>query len=604
MKRSDMENVQLMLRHGADPTLANDSNGWTALHCFAWQGQDVATLDLILNHSFDGNKPNINAHDKRGNTPLHVLLWRREVPKTLLKAFISRGADINEENNDSVRPLQMACLYGDIETLKVLCQGDVKEVNDEDHEGDTALQQAAISNHTECVEFLLKFGANPNVQNHNGKVALHHTALHGTRECLEILLQCGARPNVHDKHDRTPFFSACLDGTSQDKAMTLLKVLMEGNLSLADINVPTETKRTPLREAAGHGFGQVVETLIQMAKTTNDFASLALNEGDTRKGMTPLHRAAWLGHYECVQLLLAAKANVYLLDQNGKSAMVLAYEQWALTGQHKVFEDIVSLLIDAGPVPAAFDPELAAVCAINGSLKLLRKLSGIGADFNRQDQYGWTPMELAQYHSQAEARNFLQQQAAWSGMLPSQWTTNGRNWTAKSGTSVVGDGTRVEHVSGKRICISTDRPLPAGLEKFYFEITIESANGDILDETSFPMLAVGFCTTGASAITFPGWPPRGTAPNARSWGYHGHDGGIYASTQETREGWMTGLRYRAGQTVGCGVNLATETMWFTRDGQRLDNEIEGVHGRLFPVLGVKDEIVVNTNFKGPFSWQE
>lgn len=125
-----------------------------------------------------------------------------------------------------------------------------------------------------------------------------------------------------------------------------------------------------------------------------------------------------------------------------------------------------------------------------------------------------------------------------------------------------------------------------------------------MDDSSFPEIAIGFCTNHGRGISFPGWPARSAAPGARSWGYYGHDGRVYASDQESRDGWMTGLRYREGHTVGCGVNLVTNTVWFTRNGQRLDTEIKGVHGRLFPVLGLEDEVVVSTNFKGPFRWLE
>ncbi|KAH7082503.1 hypothetical protein FB567DRAFT_107375 [Paraphoma chrysanthemicola] len=600
MKRSDLGVVQLMLKHGANPTATNRVNSWTALHCFAWQGEDVAALDLLLNHAVDNVKPNINARDNSGNTPLHVLLWRREVPKVLLQAFVSRGANANEENNDSVRPLQMACLYGDLETLKVLCQSElITEIDDEDKEGDTALQQAALGNHTDCVEFLVKFGADPNVQNHYGKVALHNSAELGTRQCVQILLNHGAEPNILDKHNRTPLFCACLDGATEDKAILLLDTLLAQNLPLAAINVLTKTRRTPLREAAAHGFIHVLGKLIKTAQAANDFASLALNEQDTRKGMTPLHRAAWLGETECVLLLLAANADVTIRDNSNKTALILAYEQWARASHDTAFENIISHLIVRDPKAAVADAELVAVCAMNGSSTLLQQLSKIGADLNRQDRYGWTPIELARNHQQEEAGRFLKQQAAWAGMLPSRWATDAK-------TQIADDGTTVKHTSGKRICISANKPLPAGLDSFYFEITSKPTTRETRHDSQkdFPVLAIGFCTIGGSAILFPGWPPRGAAPSARSWGYHADDGGLFDSHCEEFEAVATEVPYGPGHTIGCGVDLTTQTMWFTRDGRRLESEFKNVQGRLFPLLGLEDEVLVETNFTGPFLWND
>lgn len=588
-----------MLKHGANPMLTDVSDSWTALHCFAWQGESVEVLDLLLNHEVDGVKPNINARDIRGNTPLHVMLWRREVPKELLQAFVNRGANVNEENNYSARPLQMACEYGDLEVLKLLCHSKaITEIDDEDDDGDTALQQAAVGNHTDCVEFLVKFGANPNVQNNYGRAALHNSAWQGTKECVEVLLNHGAKPNIVDKHNRTPLFFACLDVAAEGKAKILLDTLLENNTPLAEINGITKRRRTPLREAAAHGFEYVVEKLIKTAEANNDLDSLALNEQDTSKGMTPLHRAAWLGKAGCVRLLLAANADITLRDKKDKTALGLAYEQWALASHQKAFEDIISLLIDKDPKAAAADPELVAICAVNGSTRLLQQLSAVGADLNRQDHYGWTPIELARNHHQEDASRFLKQQAAWAGMLPSRWVDNAK-------TQIAEDGTSIRHTTGERICISSNKPLPAGLDNFYFEITSKPAteNGSDVSNDVYPEVAIGFCTIGGSAIRFPGWPPRGAAPSARSWGYHGDNGCLYDSCREDNAVHASETPYRAGHTVGCGVNLTTQTIWFTRNGQRLDSEFTNVQGRLFPLLGLVDWVILETNFTGPFMWK-
>jgi ankyrin repeat protein len=249
----------------------------------------------------------------------------------------------------------------------------------------------------------------------------------GNKECVEILLKHGADPNILDKHNRTPLFFACLDAVNEEKAELLLDTLLKENVSLSEINKLTKRGRTPLREAAAHGFEHVVEKLIKTARISNDFASLALDTRDTRRGMTPLHRAAWLGKAGCVRLLLEANANVTIRDnssEDGKTALILAYEHWAGASQQGAFEDIVSRLVDKDPDAAVGDPELAAVCAINGSIRLLQQLSIMGADFSLQDQYGWTPMELARHHRQEHASHFLRKQAAWAGILPSQWAAN------------------------------------------------------------------------------------------------------------------------------------------------------------------------------------
>jgi hypothetical protein len=181
-------------------------------------------------------------------------------------------------------------------------------------------------------------------------------------------------------------------------------------------------------------------------------------------------------------------------------------------------------------------------------------------------------------------------------MLPSRWAVDTR-------TEIASDGKGVKHTSGERVCVSTDKPLPAGLDKFYFEVTSkEMAKSE--DQPEWPILALGFCTIGGRAVRFPGWPPRLDAPSAKSWGYHGDDGGLFQSGNENGSPVVTDLPYQPGHTIGCGVDLNTQTIWFTRNGRKLEGKFENVQGRLFPLLGLKDAADLETNFTGPFLWKD
>lgn len=591
-----MESVQLFLKHGADPTRVAQYHQKTVLHDFVWRGTDPAALDLLLDHTVDGRKLDINAADDIENTALHMLLWRRQVPKALLQAFVDRGADVNAENISSMRPLQMASIFGDLEALQILCHGQsISEIDDGDLGGDSALLQAATGNHGNCIKFLLEVGADINLQNGRGLTSLHISAMQGAEDCAQILLAQGAQPNLFDRHNRTPFFFAC-NSESFETASILIDTLLERKVPMDRINALTKAHCSPLRQAASHGFHNVVRKLIETARQTDDTESLHINEQDNRKGMTPLHRAAMFGKVGCVQLLLDADADIAVRDNNDKTAMMLAYEHWTLTGRRADFEDIIALLIKRDASTAAADPELIATCAANGSTRLLQQLSEIGANLNCMDRYGWTPLELARKSQHADVVSFLKQQAAWAKTLPSRWAENSRTYIAEGGRDLW-------HTSGERICISTDKPLPAGLDKFYFEVTskVLEGSGDIVP-SEWPKLAIGFCTIGANAISFPGLPPRQDALGAQSWGYHGNDGRLYYSGNESGNCLDVDLPYRGGHTVGCGVDLTTHSMWLTRNGQKLESGFTNVQGRLFPLLGLDDEVQLETNFTGPFLW--
>ena len=85
------------------------------------------------------------------------------------------------------------------------------------------------------------------------------------------------------------------------------------------------------------------------------------------------------------------------------------------------------------------------------------------------------------------------------------------------------------------------------------------------------IVALGFCTADAGSIesmTFPGWPLE---PNASfvhsSWAYHGDDGGYFASDRQ-KGPLQYGKHYGPGDTVGCGLELAAQKIFFTRNGIR------------------------------------
>jgi len=159
-------------------------------------------------------------------------------------------------------------------------------------------------------------------------------------------------------------------------------------------------------------------------------------------------------------------------------------------------------------------------------------------------------MELAKTRKKEEAVSFLKGQAAWAGMLPSQWVEDTR-------IELMKNGTKVAHTSEDRICISTNKPLPARLERFYFETaTVRTMEKDNPHQ-DFPMVAIGLYTIGGFAITFPGWPPRAAAPSAQSQGYHGQDGYLFVSCRENGSAVANGIPYREGHTIGCGVDLST-----------------------------------------------
>ena len=505
---------------------------------------------------------------------------------------MDHGANVNEDDDYSRRPLQLASIWGELKSLEILLH-DTELINDDDKFGNTSLHFAASYGHVKCVNLLINKGADIRRTNKAGRTPMHEAAWGGSRECIQKLLEHGADINPLDTHGRNPLFYAC-QGTSEDTTIFILDTLFDRNVSLSEINKVTKGLRTPLRQAASAGYELVARKLVDSAKANNDIASLYLDQGDRKHGMTPLHRAAWKGYNQCVQTLLQAGADAKVKDQKSRTALVLAYEKWAL-GHHSSYEDTISQLIDKDPLAAKNDAELLSLCAGNGSIRVIRQLQKIGADFSLRDQYGWTPLELARKLQRTEVEQMLKKQIAWKGLLPSRWERSDLKGAISE------DGLRITYTNGARICVTTNRPLPAGLDDFYFEITSEPLEAQ--HKVEYPVFAIGFCTLRGDTTDFPGWPPRDRAKSAASWAYHGDNGGFYRSTGNgLAESSDRDLRYQSRDTVGCGVDLATGRIWFTKNGELLKHSFQDVHGRLFPVIGLRQPVRICTNFVGPFKW--
>jgi ankyrin repeat protein len=111
-----------------------------------------------------------------------------------------------------------------------------------------------------------------------------------------------------------------------------------------------------------------------------------------REGRSELHYAAADGRIEHVRELIGTGADVTLADNHGMTPLhFAAQEHHAETAQ---------ALVDAGaPVDAADEhgntPLWKAVFASKGKGDLIALLRAAGADPNRANRYGTSPLELA-----------------------------------------------------------------------------------------------------------------------------------------------------------------------------------------------------------------
>lgn len=145
-KDVNAEIVGLFVESGVDFTTMYEESQFSGLHFFAaGRAKNTDALKMIVESggTEERPRPDINARNHVGNTPLHLLMQRRDVPVDLLKEFIALGADANAESDMSLRPLASACLWSEAELVKIFLESGLTDIDDPVDNGSTALHYTA-----------------------------------------------------------------------------------------------------------------------------------------------------------------------------------------------------------------------------------------------------------------------------------------------------------------------------------------------------------------------------------------------------------------------------------------------------------------------------
>lgn len=106
---------------------------------------------------------------------------------------LEAGADVRMRTSAGGDFLMLAARNGDVAAVRILLQRGAV-VNAQDNERCTSLYYACFSGNLECLDLLLRHGADPNVRTRNGERVLSLAVKCHLPDMVTLLKRAGARP--------------------------------------------------------------------------------------------------------------------------------------------------------------------------------------------------------------------------------------------------------------------------------------------------------------------------------------------------------------------------------------------------------------------------
>ena len=291
---------------------------------------------------------NIRADFDLQNKDGYLLIYAAEQGYTdIVKFLIEQGADVNKSDKYGWTALAHAARKGHLDIVKYLvkskldadkalihvaikgkldvakylveeCKADINTVS-----GYTVLTYAIINKHIKMVEYLLKHGADLNLQGDNGETALMYATKYGYTDIVTILLKYGANLNLQDNSGETALICATKRGYT-DIVVILLK---HG----ADLNLQGNSGETALICATKKEIRKILE-IWQSLYEIMDEAKYLIEKGTNiinivdKQGKTLLMHLLEKNKNTEAKYLIEKGTNLHKEDNQGKGILTYLIE--------------------------------------------------------------------------------------------------------------------------------------------------------------------------------------------------------------------------------------------------------------------------------------
>lgn len=332
VKNDDLAAVQSLLSQGLDIE-AKDNFGWTPLFEAVWfAGYEM--IEFLVDQGAD-----VNARDRDGGTTLH--LAARALNPDVVHLFLAHGADLDAVDEERRTALHVAVENGYLPVVQSLVEGGA-EINSLDNLGQSPATLAMLDNKRKVVAYLVDHGA---------EVTLHLAAYLGLDDQAKQLIEMGA-----DIDSKMSIGTALHVAVREENTKLALLLIDRGadvhiTLSYEDTRDSNMYYRYPsaLHETIRTGDIEVINALLNLdADTHYTLWETAIRKDDpviidlllTEGADYTVHQAARIGDVNRVAQFLNNGADVDAVDKHGRTAL-----HRAAFGGHA---QVVELLMQSG----------------------------------------------------------------------------------------------------------------------------------------------------------------------------------------------------------------------------------------------------------------
>ena len=317
------------------PVNIENEDKQTPLHMACSLGQ--LGVSIVLVSECEGGKKFCNALDKDSNTPLDILIKRRDAEAVHILS--TKGCKPHVRGVESKPLLHQLAAGGFTTVLQELITNFNYDPVCSDEDGNTILHTATQHGQYEIAKFLIASHSSQlsiDHRNSQGQTALHCACIGGHTRVAKFLVDNKADITIRDEDGDTPLKKAFKTGhvltlfelfdsnfhTSDSKLLRQVKIIANKQAVLGDKAeeaLVDDCGNTLLHVAAQHGQYEIAELLIA------DYSNLCPIDHRNSQGQTALHCACIGGHTRVAKFLIANKADITVRDEDDDTPLKKAF---------------------------------------------------------------------------------------------------------------------------------------------------------------------------------------------------------------------------------------------------------------------------------------